>query len=237
MNLDDIKDQLKERLHSAWARLQENGTFIQLTDKFQNLPPRGQKAAIAGGVFLVLMLLFSIPFVYYSSSQTAVAEFEEKKQLIRDLFRVSRASVILQNAPRVAGSMELMSGAQNQLNIAQLQPEQIRGVTDYDNAPKSGGTIPKNVLQKGVQVSLAKLNLRQIVDIGHGLQTMHPSAKMVGLEVTANQDNPHFFDVVYRIVAFNIPEEPAPAPKPKPGAKGPKRPAKPAPDSKNDEEF
>jgi hypothetical protein len=217
MNFEDLKEQLSGlsvKLQEALQKLQENPTWIQFSEKYHDLSPRAQKAAIGGAAFLIFLILISLPYLYYSTSQDAVSEFETKKQLIRDLYRVSHASSILQNAPPTANSMDLMARAQGQLQTAQLQPEQIIGVTEYDNSANSGNTIPKNVIQKGIQVALGKLNLRQIIDIGYQMQTIHPSAKMTGLEITANREDVHYFDVIYHIVSFSLPEPPAPAANP-----------------------
>jgi hypothetical protein len=106
---------------------------------------------------------------------------------------------------------DLQSRAQSQINTQNLQADQIRGVTDFDNSGSSASPIiPKAVIQKGVSVSLTKLTLKQVVDIGHMLQTVHQSAKMVSMEMTAQRENPHYFDVVYKIVSFALPAEPTP---------------------------
>jgi hypothetical protein len=232
MNLDDIKDQLKERIHAVMARAQESSAWMQAQERFDSLSANAQKAIIAGAAVLAAFAILAFPWMYYSASKEAVAEFQEKKQLIRELFRVSRASAMLQNAPPSISSMDLESKARAQLGLAQLPSEQIRSIVEYDNAPKSGALIPKNVVQKGIQVVLTKLNLRQLVDIGHQMQTLHPSTRMVSMEVTANRDDTHYFDVIYRIVSFSIPMEAQPVEAPgkgvKPGAKGIKPPANPS---------
>jgi len=227
MNFDDLKDQLREAFQNFMAKVQESTAWIQLEEKFQNLSPNAQKGVLAGAGSFVALILLAIPWSYYSSSQEFLAEYDEKKQLIRELFRVSRASSILQNAPPAVSVPQLQSDIQNRLSAAQLQPDQIRGVTEFDNAgPQASPSIPKNVIQKGVQVSLAKLNLRQLVDLGFQMQSVHPNAKMVSLEVSASHEDPHYFDVVYRIIGFSLPAEPQKGPPPG-GARGGAKPPPP----------
>lgn len=222
MNFDDLKDQLRERFQVLAARVQESAAWGDLTEKFGNLSPNAQKGVLAGiGAFFALVLL-AIPYSMYSSSATTVTEFEEKRDLIRELFRVKRESAILDSAPPEISPAELQSRANNQITTAQIQPEQIRSISEFDNAGSPG--IPKNVIQKGITVNLGKLTLRQVVDLGHQLQSIHPSTKMIGLEVNANRDNPHYFDVVYKIVSFSLPAEPPP----KAPAGRNKRPSRPA---------
>ena len=67
--------------------------------------------------------------------------------------------------------------------------------------------IPKSLEQNGVSVAVKKLNLSQIVDIGQKLQRINTTAKMVGIQVVAQAADPHYFDVVYKLVAFNLPPD------------------------------
>lgn len=226
MNLDDLKDQLRERLQVIWGKVQEHSAYIQASEKFESLSPNAQKAVMAGVAALFTLILLAIPYSMYSSSAESVAEFEDKRNLIRDLFRVKRESAILDNAPPAITPGELQSRAQSQVTSSQIQPEQLRSVSEYDNSgPQASSVIPKNVIQKGVSVSLAKLTLRQMVDLGHQLQSIHPSAKMVGVEVTANRDDPHYFDVIYKIVSFSLPAEPPPKATARPGSNSRSRPS------------
>lgn len=220
MNLDDLKDQLREKFQVIWGKVQESSAFIEASEKFESLSPNAQKGVLAGIVTLVVLILLAIPFSMYSSSADSVADFEYKRGLIRELFRVKRESAILDSSPAAIDSGELQSRVQSQLSTAQIQPEQIRSVSEYDNSgPQSSPAIPKNVIQKGVSVSLAKLTLRQLVDLGHQLQTIHPSTKMVGLEVTASREDAHYFDVIYKIVSFSLPVEPPSKAAGRPGLK------------------
>ena len=228
MILDDIKDKVREKLAAGFARLQETSAYSDLSEKFESLSPSGQKGVIAGVAFLLGLILLAVPYTLLSSSSDTVTEFEDKRNLIRELFRTKHESAILDTAVPAITPQDLLARSQNQINSAQLQPEQIRGVGPYDNSgPQASPIIPKGVIQQGVNVSLAKLNMRQLVDIGHQLQAVHPSAKMIGMEVTANRDNAHFFDVIYKLVSFSMPAEPVAKPKGKSSLKrgSPKPPA------------
>lgn len=232
MNLDDLKDRLREQFQSLMGRVQESSAWIELSEKFQNLSSNAQKAVFAGIALFVCLFFLALPWLYFSGSQSSVAEFEEKRGLIRELFRVSRAASNIQSgADSGVSGDELRSLAESALNNANIPQEQRSALTSYDNrGPQSSSIIPKNVIQDGVEVSLSKLNLNQVVDVGHKLQSMHPNAKMVALEVKATREDPHYFDVIYKIVGFSLPVEPEPQ------AKGPagknKKPSAP----KDDEE-
>ena len=152
-----------------------------------------------------------IPWSYISSSQQSVLDFETNKMILRDLYRVSRASSALEGAPPQIDPTALASRAQSQLQTMSLQAEQIEKVAAVDNALGGPGIpgVPKAVQQKGIEVTLRKLNLRQIIEIGYQLLTLQPGLKMTGLTVTASSPDPHYFDAVYRVISFSLPAPPA----------------------------
>ena len=68
------------------------------------------------------------------------------------------------------------------------------------------GLIPKGLLESGLRISLAKLNLRQIVDIGYNIQAISPSVKMNAINITANPEDPRYFDVEMKLVSLAVPQ-------------------------------
>lgn len=207
MNFDDLKEQLREQFSALASKVQESPTWIQLTEVYQNLSPNGQKAALAGLAALFTLILLALPMTFYFSSQESVAAFEDQRQLIRDLYRVSRAAKTLPPAPAQPG--DLTSLIRSRLDIARLAPEQIGSVAPMELTGNIVG-IPKALDRTGVRVNLSKLNLRQVVDIGHNLQSAHPSVKMTGLDIRANSEDDHYFDVVYQLVSATVAPEPPP---------------------------
>ena len=206
MSVDDIKERFREQFQAVTARVQESTPWNQLVEKYQDLSPQAQKAAVAVVSLIFVLLILSIPYSFYSSSQDEVDQFEDKKQLMRDLFQVSRKANSLPMAPPTMSSQELQASVQNEIAQAHLQPDQVVSVQEFDNAgPRASSTLPKGLTQKGVIASLHKLNLQQTVDIGGHLQGMRPTVKLVGIEVTANRDDAHYFDVAYRLVTFALP--------------------------------
>ena len=63
-----------------------------------------------------------------------------------------------------------------------------------------------------MEVNLAKLNLNQILDLGHRFQSINPSVKLKDLIITANHEDGRYFDVVYKLVALAVPAAPEVAP-------------------------
>jgi hypothetical protein len=66
--------------------------------------------------------------------------------------------------------------------------------------------VPDAVKQAGVSLLLKKLNLRQVVEISHRLQTLSPGVKLMGLDVRENLGASHYFDAVFKLASFSVPE-------------------------------
>lgn len=211
MNLDDIKDNLKSQLSQTWSRIEESSAYNQLKDRFENLTPTQQKLVAAGsGVFLALMLI-SVPYSYFSASNENVAVFEEKRALIRELLKVTRESSEVPDIQTPPPADMLRNSIDSQLRSASLLPEQVKGISIV-NAETS--LIPRSLLESAVQVSLAKLNIRQIVDIGYNIQRISQSVKMNDVRITANAEDPKYFDVEYKVVSLAVPHASAEASEP-----------------------
>lgn len=224
MAFEEARDRLKEQLQAIGLRIQESTAYQQLMERFQDLNPNAQKIVLAAGGFVGALLLFLLPWTFFSSSQTSVADFESKKQLIRDLFRTSHHVSTLPPVPPTISSSELRNQVQAILSSERptVLPDQIVDISDFDNKSAKSPSLPASLQQSGVAVKLSRLNLDQVAKIGAKLQEIRPTAKMVGVRVQSTVADPHYFDVTFKLVAFSLPPEPiAPA---KPGVKPPSKP-------------
>lgn len=206
MAFEDLRDNVREQVRQISGTLQESSVFINLKEKYQGLTPTGQKLSLIGAGVASFLIVMAVPYMFYSGSQTAMEEFEEKRTVVRDLFRVTREASSIPAPPPPIAAMDLQNSARNTLNGARLQAEQIVSVNE---ATITIPGIPKTIDQAGILVSLAKLNLKQVVEVGHELQNIHQMARMAGLEVKANVADPAYYDVVYKIVAFSAKPEAA----------------------------
>ncbi|MCM2352595.1 MAG: hypothetical protein NDI63_03185 [Pseudobdellovibrio sp.] len=210
--LDELKDQLKTSLQTTWERIQESEAYNQLNDKYQNLSPSGQKVAQVVTAVVLAGIVFYSPISQLQVSGELLTQFEEKRTLIRDLFKTYRdSSGGLQMAPAPQAG-ELISTVQNSLSSSRLIPEQIVSV---NTSEAEGRLIPANLQQAVVEVKLAKLNLRQIVDIGAQLANISQAVKVKDMFMQANAELAGYFDVTYKLYALKVPEPlPEPAPEP-----------------------
>ncbi len=230
MAFEDLKDQLSDRAQAIWGRLQENSSFNQLMEQYSALPQNAQKAVVAGMGALFALILFMIPWSFYGSSQEKVGEpgitdtFEGNKEIIEDLFAVRRDAGILRAAPQRMDQNQVMSLAQSRVGEAGIPPERVTvSAFDNKNTGKSSAVIPKSVDQLGAAVTVAKLNLTQLVEIGYALQTISNGVKMIAVEARAAADDPRYFDVTYKLASFSVPEPVAKPDAKRAGAKRPSR--------------
>lgn len=213
MNFDDLKDRIITDARATWDRIQESGAYNQLRDRYENLSPAMQKVTVLGGIAAITVFILSMPYSYFSHSQEYVSEFEGKRMTIRELLKVSRESADVPQIPQAPPIDSIRSSVENQIRMAHLLPEQVKGTEVVENDSK---IIPKNLSQGTLKVSLAKLNLRQVLDLGHQFQSISPSVKLKDLIITANREDARYSDVVYKLVALAVPEAPEAPPEPPP---------------------
>ena len=133
------------------------------------------------------------------------------RMTIRELLKVSRESSEVPEIPPAPSMAQLRSTIEAQIKSANLIAEQIKGTQEGQN---DSNLIPKNLTEGLMEVSLAKLNLRQVLDLGHQLQSISPSVKMKDMIMTANREDGRYFDVIYKLVALAVPAPPEVAPEP-----------------------
>ena len=206
---DDLKERFVTEGKAAWERIQESSTFNQLKDRYDNMTPSMQKLSIVGASTVVALIILSVPYGYYSASQTNVADFEGKRMTIRELLKVTRESSDVPQIPQAPPMGSLQGIIDSQIQSSHLLPEQIKGTQTISNNSK---LIPTALTEGMMEVNLAKLNLNQILDLGHRFQSINPSVKLKDLIITANHEDGRYFDVVYKLVALAVPAAPEVAP-------------------------
>lgn len=210
--LEELKDQLKSTFQSAWEKIQDSESYQQLSDKYQSLSPAGQKVAQAVTAILIAGIVFYSPISQLQISSELLTQFEDKRTLIRDMFKTYRESsggLQIAPAPQVT---ELISSIQSSLQSAKLIPEQI---IEVNPSQSEGRLIPSSLQQAVVEVKLAKLNLRQVVDIGLQLANISSAVKVKDMMMQANAEMAGYFDVSYKLYALKVPEAlPEPPPEP-----------------------
>lgn len=233
MAFEDLKDQLKDQLAELRSKIEESPAFNTLRERYETLSPNAQFGVKAGFAVAVLLIMIWFPYSYFSTASDNVSIFEDKRTLIRKLLRASRSATeggSVDNPPAVG---QLIENIRADLGSFSLLPEQIGDVSTLAPDALGGRYAPKEIDQEGIGVNLKKLNLKQVVEIGHRLQNSAPGVRLVGMEVRAGSPDPHYFDVLFKMARFSLPM--APEPPANTGASGRPRPSRP-PETENEEE-
>ena len=217
---EDIKEKLKSTAQRVSERIQETEWYNQFQDRYQSLNSNSQRLVWIGGSFLILALVLFYPLGQISNSQILITSFEEKRSLIHDLFKTYRDSSGNSGVPVPPQFENLKANVETIINGANLIPEQRVGTIE---AAVEGRLIPQSLVSHVLDVKLAKLNLKQIVDIGTALAGISESVKMKDLIISAHAADTRYFDVSYKLYSLNVPEViPEPPPeidiKPKKGS-------------------
>ena len=207
MTLDELKENISTNVKQLIERAKETAVYHQLSDRFENMRASQQRLTIIGSVLLLIFLLLVTPVSSLLSANSSLIEFETQRDLIRELIKVQREVRELPSLPDPPSADSLRALAEAKIKESNLLPEQIKAI---ETAQPNSRLISPNHLQSGVNIKLAKLNIRQIVDIGSKLQDINPSVKMIDIVIDPDATDPRYLDVTYRMISLNIPHPPAP---------------------------
>lgn len=205
LNLEDLKDKLTETFNKIKDAVEESSAYNSLREKYDTLPATTQRGILIGAAVVAALILLSIPYSFLSSSGQYVGEFEEHRALIRALLR-TRSLGGGPPLPRGLSSNEIETRVKMTLNQASLLDTQIDKMEGLSEGEPQSHLAPPNVLQQGLRVKLKKLNLRQVLDLGHQLQNLDESLKMTGVEIKASSDDAHYFDTIFTLISYSLPE-------------------------------
>lgn len=208
MMFADLKNQVIEKSQEAWAKIQDSPAYNTLREKYETLPPSAQKLIVFGSIGVAVLILISVPMGYLSSSSDNNAVYEDLRQTTRGLLRASRLAADAANIPQSMTADQVIGKIQDEYASFNLTPEQTSIPVPIGLDQLQGSFVKSNtILQEAVAVSLKKLNLKQIVDIGYRFQNINPGVKVAGLEIRAISAEPGYFDTIFKLVTFNVPQE------------------------------
>jgi len=214
--LDDIKDQFTSQMRQTWERFQDSSLYHNLSDRYEDLSPGGQKAVRYGSVSALLLILFYFPFANYQLASENISHFEEKRELIRELLRVAREA---NEAPELLPAPPITvikSQVENDFRSMGLIAKQIVSVQEMTGQSQ---LIPTALTAGALDVQLAKLNLRQVVEVAYKLSLQGAAVKLKDMSLSANAEDPRYIDAHFKLHALKVPEkrlEPPPETESKP---------------------
>ncbi len=201
---NDLKDKFTEAFASLLSKIQENPTYIQLHERYRNLNPATQKIVLGAFVFLVLFALYTVPESFVVSSSSYESSFQTNRRLIRDLFRTARNPVIQMEQFRGLGFDEMKSMVEAQLTSTQIIDSQ-KGPFTPVTAPLPKNQVPGAIQQTGMSFQVKKMNLTQVVQLSQKLSGLHANTKLAGVNIQADKEDPHYFDVTFTLSSLSLP--------------------------------
>lgn len=215
MALQDIATQLRGQLSELFQKVQDSPGYQSLKEKYDDLPSQQQKIVLLLTAGFFVFFIYSIPYDHYIQSDNSVVEFDEQRQLIKNLIDVAKetsSGVQFFPSPPVG---QIKTDMEIRLQQFQLLPEQLSPLQVESSS--TSGLIPINRQEGSIKISLKKLNLRQLVDISAELQKVNLNARLSHFKIDSHLADPRYLDAFLDFVVIKVPQveqeqEPAPAP-------------------------
>lgn len=221
MAFEDARENLKAQFQQIGERFVNSSTYQLFNEKYENLSSAQQRLFKLIGGILILGGFIYMPLDSFLISFENETAFEEKRQLIKDVIRSEREVTSLPDIPRPLPAESIRSNIESQLKELNFVPEQIKQVAvSYQT---NSTLIPQNKIQYGIDVSIHKINVKQLTNLGSKLQIIHPAVKIKDMIVSLNREDARYLNADFKLVALNIPEyRPPEPPPPEPKKKGKK---------------
>jgi hypothetical protein len=208
VNLNDLRERILDQAKNVRDRVEQSAIYNNLRERFEVLPARTQQLVVVGGLGLVALTLVYLPLSFLWSASSKISEYEETRSLLSDLMQTAGMDDLSQLAPAISAD-QMRAMVDQALAEQQLTPEQIESIAPTES--ESGASlIPssvKNVAHQSLSVSLKKLNVKQIEDIGYRLQNLQQrDIKLTTMRIDrVAQDKAGYFDVEFHLTNFSIP--------------------------------
>ena len=205
MNLDDLKEQIKEKWQEFQDQLEESTTYHNLREKYLDLPLQVQRTLTVGAIGLGILLLTSVPISYISSSNESMESYNTQRKLIRELLKYGRTDPSQSNLPQGEDHSHTVRAFRSALKSFQLLPEQVVAVEEIPSDTLGESLVGPPIIQSSFKVELKWLNVQQVVEIGFRLQSLKSHVKMLGLDMKEDMEKDHYYNVIYKFAGFFLP--------------------------------
>lgn len=208
LNIEEIKETIIEKFNATLDQIKESQSYIQAKEQYDQLPVKAQKSIITGIIAVIAIIIISIPLAFIASASSSITKFESSRELLRDLMKVERDNKMTPGQGFTLPPASLINQVRRNLEEEGLSEQQIANIAPYKKvagSPEDSKLIPKALEQNGVEISLKKLNLKQILAISYQLHRKENAAKMINMDISVNAENDHYFDVYYKLVNFSLP--------------------------------
>ncbi len=191
-----LYESLKERLKNSLQEQQESELYIRLKERYDNLSRLGQRLVIAGVSIILLLLVLWIPLSSMMDATDLSANFEQRRQALKDLLKIQRDYSSVPAAPAPPPPYAQKGNLDQRILAKGVKIEQITESSDA-----SGGG-PANVDQHGIHYTIGHVTIRQALDISYDLEQADKSFKLSDFELAAEPTDPHYYTLKVKIINF-----------------------------------
>ena len=201
ININNLKEELINLYKNTYIYLENSTWFHYIKEKYEHLQPLHKKITHGTAGLLLLIGLLYYPFSHLYTSWGNMKDFTDKKHLIQELLSLSAmrraSSGLQQNIPR-----DLKNFISQRSETIGLPKEQITTITQTKGQNLKELKTP--VRTESVRVELNNLNLKELINYGHQLETLNNNLKVVNMDITENKEKENYFNAVYTLSLFSL---------------------------------
>ena len=211
LNISNLKEELINLYKNIYIYLENSSWFHYIKEKYEHLQPIHRKIINGTASFILLSGLLYYPFSRLYASWENMNHFTEKKHLIQELLNLSAIRRTSLNAQQsIPGNLKTFISQRSE-SIG-LPSEQIT-ITPTKGQSLKELKIPART--KSVRIELNNLNLKELINYAHQLETLNTNLKVVNMDIIESEQKANYFNAVYTLSLFSlaandIPTEPNP---------------------------
>ena len=201
ININNLKEELSNLYKNIYLYLENSSWFHYIKEKYEHLQPTHKKAVNGAIGFIVLSGLLYYPASHLYTSVKNMKDFTDKKQLIQELISLSavrRASPYTQN--NISGNLKDFIFQRSE--TVGLPKDQITTIDQAKSQNLRELKMPTHT--ESVRVELKNLNLKELIQYGHQLETLNENLKVVSMDITESVQKENYFNAAYTLSLFSL---------------------------------
>lgn len=194
--LVSIVETILDRIKGIGNEFLESSIAVSIRERYEELPPVGQKLVLVLTAVFTLMVLTYWPAITLFESYELSSEFDSKREALKKLTKLEKevaAAPKVEIPPDPSGLKDRFAMKLSQNSV---KPEQISSMS---MAPITLGKVQ----QEGVSYTVKGLTLKQVKGIAFGLENETPGLKLQSIKILATPKDPHFYDAEFKVIRFN----------------------------------
>lgn len=203
MAFEGLQDQLKEAGIQIKSQITESEVYNRLREWYYTLPSRYQNIVKYGALAALVIVLIYIPWGYLQEASYNMSSYKERKDIIRGLRLAEKQKLSMSFIPYKYDLSGFRSELEGKLLSVPMTKEQI-AITE--SLPPKGLFPPKTTVQT-YEVSLNKMNVRQLANSLKIMENLNDSLVVTGLTTNSDSSDPHYHNLKVYVTNFALPDD------------------------------